>query len=76
MEKYVIEALYQMQRPDQAIARLKKRYGKMVAADTATLCKGWGMVEARSTTLGPVVRFRSSWLASIRLNPVLKSLNN
>lgn len=43
MEKYVIEALYQMEYPDRAIARLRKRYKKMVAAETTTLWEGWGI---------------------------------
>ena len=43
MEKYVLEALYQMRRPNQAIARMRKRYGKMVASEITTLWEGWGI---------------------------------
>jgi hypothetical protein len=43
MEKYVLEALYRMQRPTQAIARIKKRYQKMVDSELTTLWEGWGI---------------------------------
>jgi len=38
-----MEALYQMRRPEQAIERVRKRYKKMVVADTTTLWEGWGI---------------------------------
>ena len=43
MEKFVLEALYQMGGPDAALARMKKRYGKMVASEWSTLWEGWGV---------------------------------
>lgn len=43
MEKFVLEALYQMGEPDAALARMKKRYGKMVESEWTTLWEGWGV---------------------------------
>jgi hypothetical protein len=43
MEKFVLEALYRMDEPDAAIARMKKRYGKMVESEWTTLWEGWGV---------------------------------
>lgn len=43
MEKYVLQALYLMGAPDDALARIHKRYGAMVASPLTTLWEGWGV---------------------------------
>ena len=43
MEKFVLEALYQMNEAEAALARMKKRYSKMVASEWTTLWEGWGI---------------------------------
>lgn len=43
MEKYVLEALFQMGHADFAIERMKSRYAKMLAYDYTTLFEGWGI---------------------------------
>lgn len=43
MEKFVLEALYVMGEPDAALARMKKRYAKMVESEWTTLWEGWGV---------------------------------
>ncbi|MFB9051464.1 alpha-L-rhamnosidase C-terminal domain-containing protein [Formosa undariae] len=44
MEKYVLEALFQMGQADYAIKRMKKRFGPMVNhPDYSTLFEGWGI---------------------------------
>ncbi len=43
MEKYVLEALYMMDAPTQAIERTKKRYAAMIASPLTTLWEGWGI---------------------------------
>ena len=44
MEKYVLEALFKMNHPDEALARMKKRFGPMVNhPDLTTLFEGWGI---------------------------------
>ncbi len=44
MEKYVLEALYQMGYPDYALERMKERFSKMVLDTTySTLWEGWGI---------------------------------
>jgi len=44
MEKYVLEALFQMGYVDFAIERMKKRFGKMVNdTNYTTLFEGWGI---------------------------------
>jgi len=43
MEKYVLESLFIMQEPDAALARMKKRYQKMVESPYTTLWEGWGI---------------------------------
>ena len=46
MEKYVLEALFQMGHTDYAITRMKKRFGDMVNhPDYTTLFEGWGIGE-------------------------------
>ena len=44
MEKYVLEALFKMNKPEYALCRMKKRFGEMVN-DTlhTTLFEGWGI---------------------------------
>jgi hypothetical protein len=42
MEKYVGEALYVMRFEDDAIARTKDRYGKMISDPCTTLWEHWG----------------------------------
>jgi alpha-L-rhamnosidase len=41
MEKYVLEALFMMDKDQAAMARMKARYGEMVAASYSTLWEGW-----------------------------------
>lgn len=43
MEKYVLEALFQMGHADYAIERMKSRYAKMLSYDYTTLFEGWGI---------------------------------
>lgn len=43
MEKYVLEALYLMGAPDQAVARMKKRWGEQIDSPITTLWEGWGI---------------------------------
>ena len=44
MEKYVLEALFQMGYPDYALERMRERFGKMVNHPTiTTLWEGWGI---------------------------------
>ena len=43
MEKYVLEALYQMRKPELALQRMKQRYQKMVESELTTLWEGWGI---------------------------------
>ncbi|PWK79824.1 alpha-L-rhamnosidase-like protein [Mucilaginibacter oryzae] len=46
MEKYVLEAMFQMGYADEAIARMKKRFGSMVNnPGYVTLFEGWGIGE-------------------------------
>lgn len=40
MEKFVLKALYVMGEPDAALARMKKRYAKMVESEWTTLWEG------------------------------------
>jgi alpha-L-rhamnosidase len=43
MEKFVIEALFQMNFANTAISRMKSRYTKMVESPLTTLWEGWGV---------------------------------
>jgi len=43
MEKYVLEALYQMHAPDQAIQRMKQRWASQIDSPLTTLWEGWGI---------------------------------
>ncbi len=43
MEKYVLEALFQMNAADAALARMRTRYQKMVESKYTTLWEGWGI---------------------------------
>jgi len=43
MEKYVLEALYQMRYPDDALARMHRRFKAMVDSELTTLWEGWGI---------------------------------
>lgn len=46
MEKYVLEALFQMRYGEYAIRRMKKRFGDMVNnPDYSTMFEGWGIKE-------------------------------
>ena len=47
MEKYVLEALCQMGYYNDALERMEKRFGEMVAAPYATLWEGWEYTGAR-----------------------------
>ena len=50
MEKYVLEALCKMGYYDDALERMEKRFGEMVAAPYATLWEGWEYTGARGMT--------------------------
>ena len=43
MEKYVLEALYLMDAPEQAVARMTERYRAQIASPLTTLWEGWGI---------------------------------
>jgi hypothetical protein len=43
MEKYVLEALYMMDAPQQAIQRMKARYAEQIDDARTTLWEGWGI---------------------------------
>ncbi|TAH25577.1 MAG: glycoside hydrolase [Cytophagales bacterium] len=43
MEKYVLEALWLMDKDHQAIERLLKRFSKMIKSPLTTLWEGWGI---------------------------------
>ncbi len=43
MEKYVLEALYQMDAPDLAMTRMKERYREQIDSPLTTLWEGWGL---------------------------------
>jgi alpha-L-rhamnosidase len=43
MEKYVLESLYLMGVPEQALERVKHRYRTQVASELTTLWEGWGI---------------------------------
>lgn len=43
MEKYVMEALFQMGEPDYALERARNRYTKMLSYPHTTLFEGWGI---------------------------------
>jgi hypothetical protein len=45
MEKYVLEALYLMNAPDQAMARMKERWNDQIQSPITTLWEGWGIGE-------------------------------
>ena len=43
-EKYILEALFEMQQPEHALQRMKERYRKMIDhPDYTTLWEGWGI---------------------------------
>ena len=41
MEKYVLEALFQLDAPDAALARMRERFGPMIENDGSTLWEHW-----------------------------------
>ncbi len=43
MEKYVLESLYLMGAPDEAVARMKKRWAAQIESPLTTLWEGWGL---------------------------------
>lgn len=43
MEKYVLEALYLMDAPYQAVKRMKDRYAPQIESPLTTLWEGWGL---------------------------------
>jgi hypothetical protein len=43
MEKYVLESLFMMAAPEEALARMKQRYQTQVASPLTTLWEGWGI---------------------------------
>lgn len=52
MEKYVLEALFMMDRPEQALARMKSRYRPMVESPFCTLWESWSFGDANSAKYG------------------------
>ncbi len=46
-EKYVLEALFQMGYPNDALARMKDRFTPMVDSDLTTLWEGWDIGSAK-----------------------------
>jgi alpha-L-rhamnosidase len=47
MEKYVLEALYRMGRPDIAVSRMKRRYKQMIDSPLTTLWEGWELGDTK-----------------------------
>ncbi|MFO7936166.1 MAG: alpha-L-rhamnosidase C-terminal domain-containing protein [Kiritimatiellia bacterium] len=45
MEKYVLESLYLMDAPEQAVERMLKRYAEQIPSEITTLWEGWGIGE-------------------------------
>lgn len=45
MEKYVLEALFQLHAPDLAMTRIKERYHEQLDSPLTTLWEGWGIGE-------------------------------
>jgi len=43
MEKYVLESLYLMDAPEEAVARMLKRWEKQIPSELTTLWEGWGI---------------------------------
>ncbi|MBN1805528.1 MAG: hypothetical protein JW837_09770 [Sedimentisphaerales bacterium] len=43
MEKYVLESLYLMGAPNQAVERMKKRFAAQIESPLTTLWEGWGI---------------------------------
>jgi len=43
MEKYVLESLYLMGEPDEAVARMKERWATQIDSPLTTLWEGWGI---------------------------------
>jgi len=46
MEKYIVEALFQLRQPALALQRLMSRYAEQIAAPTTTLWEGWSVRDA------------------------------
>lgn len=46
-EKYVLEALFQMGYPEDALSRMKKRFTPMVESELSTLWEGWDIGSAK-----------------------------
>ncbi len=46
IEKYILEALFLMDRPSQALQRMKERFANMVNSELTTLWEGWGIGSA------------------------------
>ncbi|MBR7183478.1 MAG: glycoside hydrolase, partial [Alistipes sp.] len=49
MEKYVLEALCRMGYYEDALCRMERRFGEMVASEHTTLWEGWEYTGARGT---------------------------
>ncbi|MDA3925583.1 MAG: alpha-L-rhamnosidase N-terminal domain-containing protein [Kiritimatiellae bacterium] len=43
MEKYVLESLYLMDAPEEAVARMLKRWAGQIPSELTTLWEGWGL---------------------------------
>lgn len=67
MEKYVLDALCEMDCIDEAVARMKKRYNKMVTDDYSTLWELWDINGSlnHAWSGGPLITM-SKYLAGIR----------
>jgi hypothetical protein len=46
LEKYILEALFQMNAPEMAIQRMTTRYSKMISSNVTTLWEGWDIGSA------------------------------
>lgn len=52
MEKYVLEALFIMGRPEQALARMTQRYAAMVHSPYSTLWESWSLGDENAAKYG------------------------
>jgi len=52
MEKYVLEALFTMDLPDQALERMRNRYRQMVESKFCTLWETWSLGDAEAAKSG------------------------
>ena len=75
MEKYVLEALIQMGEPTGALARMKQRYGPIVASPLTTLPENWdGGTDNHAWSGGTLTYFRNTSPASRPLTPAMRPI--